>query len=425
MKFKQKAIDTLKTIFPSTGHEWFLFLFFLLGYGSLAHIIALDYHIVFDNRIPWDAYFSFDNRAIVLTGGGFERHPLSNYFFDGIRALALWYSGGKMDASFRWALSVLSASVISMSMVQVFKYLRNIIALPLGWSYSIVLFFSLFSTNILLSFTPETYTYTLFLLMLFNHYAAIKIKKEQPIPATALTLATVSIGGLTITNAAKVFIPILFEKNLFKSFKNLFNALGRSVMAVGIFVLLFLNRLNFDYTKIITKTGEQYEKFSQPKVTPLWDMIASWFFGGNILFSNFITRDYKSPKGFEYKALFMDVYSSWVPYIFVAMVLGLVVWSGIKNFKNPLVKILLLSFFFDILIHCVLKFGLHTSYIYGGHFVYVYPLLIGWLVFAYRKHRTALSILSGILLLLTLYLGFNNGIRMQEFFEFLERYYRV
>ncbi|WP_327983612.1 DUF6080 domain-containing protein [Bergeyella porcorum] len=88
-------------------------------------------------------------------------------------------------------------------------------------------------------------------------------------------------------------------------------------------------------------------------------------------------------------------------------------------------KILLLSFFFDILIHCVLKFGLHTSYIYGGHFVYVYPLLIGWLVFAYRKHRTTLSILSGILLLLTLYLGFNNGIRMQEFFEFLERYYRV
>lgn len=425
MKFKQKAIDTLKTIFPSTGHEWFLFLFFLLGYGSLAHIIALDYHIVFDNRIPWDAYFSFDNRAIVLTGGGFERHPLSNYFFDGIRALALWYSEGKMDASFRWALSALSASVISMSMVQVFKYLRNIIALPLSWSYGIILFFSLFSTNILLSFTPETYTYTLFLLMLFNHYAAIKIKKEQPIPATALTLATVSIGGLTITNAAKVFIPILFEKNLFKSFKNLFNALGRSVMAVGIFVLLFLNRLNFDYTKIITKTGEQYEKFSQPKVTPLWDMIASWFFGGNILFSNFITRDYKSPKGFEYKALFMDVYSSWVPYVFVAMVLGLVVWSGIKNFKNPLVKILLLSFFFDILIHCVLKFGLHTSYIYGGHFVYVYPLLIGWLVFAYRKHRTALSILSGILLLLTLYLGFNNGIRMQEFFEFLERYYRV
>ncbi|WP_327983611.1 hypothetical protein [Bergeyella porcorum] len=104
-------------------------------------------------------------------------------------------------------------------------------------------------------------------------------------------------------------------------------------MAVGIFVLLFLNRLNFDYTKIITKTGEQYEKFSQPKVTPLWDMIASWFFGGNILFSNFITRDYKSPKGFEYKALFMDVYSSWVPYAFVAMVLGLVVWSGIKILK--------------------------------------------------------------------------------------------
>ncbi|MFN8364349.1 MAG: DUF6080 domain-containing protein [Cloacibacterium normanense] len=31
----------------------------------------------------------------------------------------------------------------------------------------------------------------------------------------------------------------------------------------------------------------------------------------------------------------------------------------------------MLSFFVDIIIHCVLKFGLHTSYIYGGHFIFL------------------------------------------------------
>jgi hypothetical protein len=36
-----------------------------------------------------------------------------------------------------------------------------------------------------------------------------------------------------------------------------------------------------------------------------------------------------------------------------------------------------------------MRFGLHTSYIYGGHFVFVYPLLIGWLFYAYRSSPKA------------------------------------
>ena len=74
---KTKFYDFLKTVFPSTRSEVFVFLFFLVAYGSLASLIALDYRIVFDDRIPWDAYFSFDNRSIIMTGGGFERHPLA------------------------------------------------------------------------------------------------------------------------------------------------------------------------------------------------------------------------------------------------------------------------------------------------------------------------------------------------------------
>ena len=45
--------------------------------------------------------------------------------------------------------------------------------------FLLILLSLFFSTNILLSFTPETYTYTLFLLVLFNYYTAIKFKKDQ------------------------------------------------------------------------------------------------------------------------------------------------------------------------------------------------------------------------------------------------------
>jgi hypothetical protein len=83
----KKLLDTLKLVFPSNLVEWILFAIFLISYGILGTYIALNYRIIFDDRIPWDAYFSFDNRSIIMTGGGFERHPLSNYFFDYIRNL--------------------------------------------------------------------------------------------------------------------------------------------------------------------------------------------------------------------------------------------------------------------------------------------------------------------------------------------------
>ena len=154
MKLKTKIGSVLSLIFPSQKAEFILFTLFLVSYGILGSIIAWDYRIIFDNRIPWDAYFSFDNRAIVMTGGGFERHPLSNYFFDFIRNFALVFSEGEYNEVFRLVLAWCSNLTISLSLIQIYKYLRNIIGLPIKLSVLLVIFFFFFSTNILLSFTP-------------------------------------------------------------------------------------------------------------------------------------------------------------------------------------------------------------------------------------------------------------------------------
>ncbi|ROI08450.1 hypothetical protein EGI11_09580 [Chryseobacterium sp. H3056] len=414
----------LRTVFPETKFELLLFLFFFSAYGILGTIIALHYRIIFDNRIPWDAYFSFDNRAIVMTGGGFERHPLANYFFTWIREFALLISNGQKDEIFRLALAWCSNLAVSLSLIQIYKYLKNIITLPKKISSSIVLFFAFFSTPILLSFTPETYTYTLFFLMLFNYYAALKLRKNEKIPASALVFSGIAVGGLTVTNIVKVYTPLLFEEKVFKNGRKFGNLVLRVLLSVGAFALLFMYRVNFEFLRFFEKSTEQLEKFSNPKVTPIWDMIVSWFFGGNMLFSSFILRDYHNKKGFEYKALFMDVYTGVFPYIFVGIVLFLVVWSYAKNFKNKLVQVLMLSFLVDIVIHCILKFGLQTSYIYGGHFIFIVPLMIGWLFFAYRESDKMTSILFVLIWALFAYLAFNNVFRMTEFFQFLQLYYR-
>lgn len=424
MNFKQKTGDFFRTVFPDTRFELLLFLFFLSVYGILGTFIALNYRIIFDDRIPWDAYFSFDNRAIVMTGGGYERHPLANYFFGWLREFAFLISNGKKDEIFRLVLAWCSNITISLSLIQIYKYLKNIIRLPCNISVLIILFFASFSTNILLSFTPETYTYTLFCLVLFNYYAALKIRKEKKISFAALALGAVSIGGLTVTNAVKVYIPVLFEKNIFKNWRQFGNASMRVLGSVLIFVLLFLYRMDFKYLNFVNKSSEQLEKFSKPKLIPLWDMITSWFIGGNMLFSGFEIRDYHNKKGFEFKAIFMEVYDSWLSYFFVAVMVGLLVWSYFKNFRNKFVQILMISFLIDIIIHCVLKFGLHTSYIYGGHFIFVFPLLIGWLFHSYRNSVKILSFLIVCVALLFFYLAINNLYRLSEFFDFLNKYYQ-
>lgn len=425
MKSKQKIVDFFKTFFPSTSQELFVFLFFLITYGCLASYIALNYRIVFDNRIPWDGYFSFDNRAIVMTGGGFERHPLANYFFDALRNFSLWISGGKMNGIFRLVLALSSSVAISFTNLQIFKYLKNIIRLPFFISSFLMLFFGVFVTPLLLSFTPETYTYTLLLLVFFNYYTALKLRKNEKISGIALAFAGTAIGGFTITNIVKVYLPILFEKNLFRSWKKFGNAALRVGISIVIFALLFMNRLSFNYQNFFSKTEEQYEKFSNAEKVPLWDMIYSWFFGGNILFSSFEIRDYHNKqKTFFFKAIFMETYSSFFQYLFVGIVFGMVFWSYFKNFKNKSVQILMLSFAFDILIHCILRFGLHTSYIYGGHFIFVVPLLLGWLFYTYRNTPKILSLLFSVLSVCFVFFVINNVLRLQEFFNFLNAFYQ-
>lgn len=420
-----KILSFLKSVFPSTKTELLIFLFFVIVYGANAWFIAENFRIIYDDRIPWDGYFSFDNRAIVQTGGGFERHPLSNYFFDQIRNFALWISGNRYDSVFRLVLALFSTVVISLANVQIFKYLNNIIKLPLKISLLILAFYGLFVTNILLSFTPETYTYTLLFLSIFNYYSAKKIKEEKSVSFAATIFGSVFIGGLTITNIVKVYIPFLFEKKIFWNWKKIGWAVAKIATSVMVFVFLFMLRLNFNFQNFLNKTEEQYDKFSKPKITPLWDMITSWFFGGNVLFSNYEIRDYHTKdKTFYYKALFMDVYTSAIPYFFIGLILLIVILSVVKNYKNKLIWILVISFSIDILIHCVLKFGLHTSYIYGGHFVFVYPLLLGWLFFSYRSKTISLSILYGVIMMMTVYLGFNNFYRLGEFYQFLETYYK-
>jgi Family of unknown function (DUF6080) len=393
---------------PRHAYDWYFGLGIWLIYALWAAYIAINYTVIFDARIPWDAYFSFDNRAIVLTGGGIERHPLANYFFDQMRQFCLWISGQRYNMLFRCSLAFFSVTTVSYTVFLVQQYLRYFLHLPRAISVMIALFYASFSTNILLCFTPETYTYSQLFLVMFVCYTAHKYQIQQKINALVLSIFAVSIGGMTITNVLKCYIPLLFQAKRLFSFKNLGNIALKISISASALILLYLNRINFNWRFIFEKSTEQYERFSQPKHVPLWDMIYAWFFGGSTLFSDFITRDYHSKENYHFNAIFMDVYPDVWHYALVAALLLIIVWAWLKNFKNPLVQGLMIGFGFDIIIHTILKFGLSTAYIYGGHFVYVYPLLMGFLYKSYAHNTKMKTYLSYLLVGLWLaYLGLN------------------
>lgn len=360
-----------------------------------------------------------------MTGGGFERHPLANYFFDGLRSFALWISGQKYDAIFRLVLAFCSSLAMTLSLLYMFKYCRNVVKLNQKESWLITLFFSSFSTVWMLFFTPETYTYTLPALIFFVYFVSSKLQKNESPGWLTMTLANIVLGGLTITNGAKVYLPQLFLAKNWKSLRAVAQMALKSGISITIFVLLFLWRMDFQWQKIVEQTGAQYEKFSQLKAIPFWDMAVSWFWGGPMLFPDFINLDYRSKAGFAYKALFFSTYQNVWEYLWVGMIFLMTLSAIFLNRKNRLVLMLASFFAVDFAIHLLLKFGLRTAYIYGAHYIFLVPMLLAWLLVYVKNRQFWKIIVPAMMLLLMAGLVYQNTHQAVEFWHFLEKYYRV
>lgn len=414
----------LRLCFPSNKAENILFLIVYVFYFPLGMYLALNTGVIVPKNIPWDLYFSFDNRSIAISGGMVQKHPFAEYIIVPIYSFGLMLSSWFHDN--RWVsivFVIICNLFVSLSIVQIFKYLRNILNLNLKVSALLIVFYSIFTTNILLSFTPETYVFTVFLLSFYNYLTVYVMKKGRKISTFFVSSFGVLIGGMTITNLSKVFIPILFENKKF-NLKNICFSIRKGIVAVVVFIVLYLWRSNWDYMNIITKSSSQYEKFSNPKGTTWFDMVFSYFFGGNMLFPSFVERDLDNLfLKLKYKALYFDIYHNFSQYIFVGLVFIFMIWALIKNKKNIFVYFLWISFFFDIIIHCFMKFGLRISYIYGGHWVFVVPLLIGWLLHSYKDNKKIYNSIVGILGMMTIYIIINNSFRMVQFIDFVNKYY--
>lgn len=410
----------LKALLPQKKEEKLLFFILLLIYLSYSIYIALSTSVIDNMSYETDIYFSYDNPLILKLGRTqISGHPLLMLFYYPFVLIgnALVYLVTFKAKTLLFVL--LSSTMISMSCVYVFRYLREIIEIKRTVAYLITLFFAFFSTNLLLCFTPESFTLSAIFLAFNVYYNSSYIKKEKSPPFLSnIVLADFILGGITLTNVAKGIVPVLFFKEKKISILKKVVLLGVIFLAilsiVQIISIVFLSKNFFEsifiHRESFTNSALSGSSFSQ--------MVFTHFFGSAIFFPPMMNYTaYNSTMQY----IIEGNYSYWWQYIFVALMLATIVASLIKNYKNPFVQMIFLLFLIDIIIHCVMKFGINQPFIYGAHWVYCIPLLFGWL-YSKLKEKQAKGF---VVFLICMFIGLivNNLYHLTDFINMAQSLY--
>lgn len=403
-------INLLKFFLPKGRNECTLLFSLFFLYFSYSLILIFKTSIIDNHTIISDIYFSFDNPSIFKRGTLYSQaHPLLKHFL-----LPLTFIGNFLASIITYkAKTILFVIVInimiSLSSVYIYRYLKEIVALKGNILYLLVLFYSFTSTNLILSFTPESYPITLFLMTFLVYYYSHKIREDKSVDFLSSCILAIGLGGVTITNFAKGIIPVLFLKDnpSLKIKKIVFSGLVFSIP-----IMYMLLKVNFFNVVSFTLYMNDVNNATNLPVSEL-RLILNFFFAAAILFPNLIMENV-SLTDIPLNAISLDYFKYWWQIVLICLVYVFTLVSVLYNYKNKYVWMLLLLFLVDIVIHFIVKFGLRDLFIYSGHWVFIIPLLLGWLYVSIKSARLKKAyfiILSFVIIAIII----NNFWRLFEF----------
>lgn len=407
--------EVLKLMLPKNKQETFIFLGFVVFYFSYSIILTLNTSIIDNQDYIYDVYFSMDNPIIYNEGYVYmEGHPLMMYFTYPFILLGNCLGtllGYKAKTVF---LVLICITLISMSVIYVHRYLKEIVGLKGFILPLLIIFYGFFSTNLTLCFTPESFTITAFLLSFMVYYYSYCMQIDKGVRLLTNAFFAIGLGGVTITNFAKGIIPMLFAKESRK-------VIIRKIIIISVvFGLLVLwMQLQYDFIGLIKMrlTGN----ISQPSKGVYYEKVIDMFFAAPMLFPT-VMMDMVKSDNIMINAISIDYFRHWWQYCFAFVMFVVLVFAVAKNYKNRYVQILILMLAVDVVIHVLIRYGLRDPFIYGGHWVFMVPIFIGWLYTALKnkKSRKYLTILISVLLLVILV---NNIYNLVEFINLALEHY--
>ena len=404
----------LKTFLLKGKTEKMLFLGLFLFYISYSIFIALSTSIIDHTSLQADIYFSYDNTLVFLKGRSqLTGHPLMVIFYYPFVLLGnflVTLFGLKAKTIL---FVILTSLLTSISSVYIYRYLLEIIELNKKLSILLALLFACFSTNLILAFTPESFTLSAFFLSFTVYYYSTYIKKKQtPSLISSIILADICLGGVTVTHISKGIIPILFLK------EKLSWIIKRCII-VGVVFLGILVSVHIIFM-VIEGGGKDYfhsmlthkELYSRD-VSELSYLtyVLPHVFGAPILFPDIILEIRKNAifpeiREGDYQFILQNIH---MILLFILSVISLVI-----NYRNRLVLMIATMLSVDVIIHLFFGFGINWPFMYGAHWVYTIPLLLGWLYT--RIGNTQLKkMYIGLLIVLFVVLVANNLYYLRDF----------
>jgi len=443
MNFR-KYLYPLKDLFfltlPRDKTEKALFFGFEVLFLVLGFFLALTSSVIDNQAIRFDIYFDFDNPRYLKELFRIREHifleaahPLISVVLLPIEIICELVSTiFGMKAKTLVVIFFTSLSV-SASILFVFKYLKDIIQLDVFRCLLLSMLFGFFANSLIISFTPESYSFSMALLTFVLYYFSISIKKNNKISDLNIFFLTISTGGITITNAIKVLIPVLFIKDL-----SLKQRVQKYALHMGLFVtivvvfFILINLLTGSTAEpfyFVTKFKNAFFRFQEnDRINDLYKLpylksAILYFWGAPLLFAELSTIPFYSENS-SYPQLYILEYPHFWQYLTIAFLFVICFFSVIQNFKLKFVQILLLFFSVDVLIHLVLKWGLHNAVIYGGHWTFLVPLLMGWLYFSFKKEKWK-NYLDIFFIVIFCAILVNNIFGMAKFIDFALTNYAI
>lgn len=406
---------TISFLIPNDKNELLLFITFYLFYLSYSLVIIFKTALI-DDTFPCDLYFNFDNTSYYHKGYTYiEAHPLIEYFVG-----PLLFIGDTLKSLFHYKVKTLFFGLFfvllsSLSCTYIFRYIYKIIELSKIQSVVLTIFYGIISTNLILCFTPESFSLSSFVLVVMVLYYSTLKKQGKKAPFFNELSFVIILGGITFTNFVKGVISIIFinEKN-------------RQLIKKSFIAILSFGIVLFFTPHFLERTIELYESFATfvPEHISygLWwyGKVSNFFYGATIMFPNITTNEVFFFDVYR-NNIYLDYYQHLWQYFVVGILYVLVIASVIKGIKNEFVLYLSLLFSADIAIHIILRYGIIDYFIYGGHWVYCIPLLLGWLLknVSKKTNRILFTIMSSLLVVIFI----NNMYILRKFLYLAIEYY--
>lgn len=365
----QKKVQSLISHFlPEDKVEAVFLVLLMLLYFSYSIIIINATSIIDHPTILQDIYLSFDNQQIfkgelpIL-----PPHPLLKFIIAPvvfIGDLIVSLTGVPKAKTYFWC--ILCNYIVASSNLFILKYLKNVVKLDSKVSLLISILFSVTAACLFLSFTPESYTFSFYVITFSLYYGSWCIENKKSIPVVAKVVWSSLAAGITLTNIAISSLPYLYLKEpLRKKVKDL------AIVATVIALIILWIGLKHHF---IADTRERMMYFGYITGT-FYEHVIDLFWGTPILASELYIHQLV---GLERVMISMGYYHHWWQYAIICVFSIFVVVSFVKNYRNSHVQILFLIILYNIVIHIFLKYGLEEPFIYAAHWIYIIPLLFGW-----------------------------------------------